>query len=181
MRAIDRTGGACYIFTMAEVEQSLKFQERPEKIWAVLSDLNNWNYLGATSSYRRSFHTTFTILEGSVPGPGMRFGISYNKDPEILQTWEVDEWKPPNKFAASSKSCRAAYNIMTMESSLSFTITPIDTLDTRVDFRFTLTFTNPYLGRFLNTLFPTEWRLRKVLGNVCLRLPKLLSQETSRS
>lgn len=155
---------------MAVAEKTVSLQEKPEKVWAILSTMSNWDILAKSHTFRRTIEPKFIVLEGQAPGPGMRFKVNvYNQD---IQFWEVDEWTPPRRFAASSRTVSGEF--FALVSNLSFEIVPVNTLETTVNFRFELNFNNPITGPFLNLVFPTEWRLRTVLENVCKRLPLML-------
>lgn len=156
----------------AVAEKSFTLQEKPQKLWDALSTIENWTMLGATRSFKESFQLVYEVLPGQVPGPGMKFRILSAGVP--IQDWQIDEWQPPKRFTAATITTYGDYSLMNVEAKMEVVVAAVDSLDTKVDIRFELSFTHPVLGPILNLLFPIRMRMQKVLNNLADRLPKLL-------
>jgi hypothetical protein len=155
---------------MAAGERSVVVSASPEKIWAVLTELSNWDALTKSIGVFRSIRPNFRIVPPSIPGPGMRFSVSVKSD--VMQVWEVTEWVPPQRFSASAVWCK--YRFFAVDSSLAFTIAPVDTLDTKVDFRFALGYKKTRLEGLLSLLLQVDKAADSTLNNICSRFPRLV-------
>ena len=155
---------------MATVRHSIVLREKPQRVWDLVSNFNNWGYLTRPDSLLNSKKAEFQSLGGT--GQGMRFQISTNG--KSGQTWQIHEWVPPRRLSAFTAA--SGGGLYAVSSWFSCDIAPVDSLDTRLDMRFEIGFSHPVVGAFLNW-FIRENSLKHFLEHFADRLQKLLARE----
>ena len=159
---------------MAIAQRSVTLQASPDKLWALLSSLENWPYLfnppaGWVSRSTLQFETN--LLEGKPAGFVLKL------DGNELSLWDISEWTPPKLVVSRMKRLADAHRFQNWLASptggFSFKLTPIDSINTRVDLSFEISF-NGRIGAAFEWIMGLEQRAGNTLDRVVKRLEKQL-------
>ena len=155
---------------MATAEKSFLVQAPPDKVWATISELKNWDELTATHLTFVTRKTRFEIVEGS--GAGARFTVSIGRN--VIQEGAIESWEPPRLWTVRAHS--TTRHFYCSESFLSAAISPQDSQTSRVDLRLELRFTHRYFGDLVTLFFPLRSSLKRCVENVSVRLREMLER-----
>jgi uncharacterized protein YndB with AHSA1/START domain len=155
---------------MATAEKSFVVQATPQKVWAIISELKNWDEL--TAAYLRFSiqKSRFELVAGS--GAGARFKVSVGR--KVIQEGAIERWEPPRLIALRTRSMTRGFACS--ESSLTVAIAPQTALTTRVDLRQELNFTHRYFADLVTLLFPLKSSLKRCVEDMSAHLSEMLER-----
>jgi len=133
---------------MAVYERSLEIAAPPQRIWAYLSDFNNWEKLTETRGWLSKSSSRFRLAEGSAPGEN---AVVLVEGRGQTAAWVIRDWVPLRQIAIATQDKRwlAGYT-----AAIAFAIEPKTSLATHVTLRCRLEPAGFLLGIILSLSAP---------------------------
>jgi hypothetical protein len=155
---------------MAFAESSVVVPAPVDQVWAVVSDLKNWDELTATHLMFSIHKVSFEMMDA--PGPGARFKVSIGRN--VLQAGVIQHWDPPRLLVIRAVSARPGFH--QADAILAVALEPLSESSTEVALRLELDFTHPRFGGIVTRFFPLQSSINRCVGNVSEHLREMLAR-----